>query len=352
MFDMKFGILIGQIGKIGGMERQAVLLASELRNRGFDVALFVAGIPQRKCGSLDVGSVRCKFLHLTRLTGFISEVLLRRYIKKYRITHLVAFNVENAELALNAGAECRLALNVRGIRFKDDPILAEKYRRVSSRCDWVITNSKNTSLLLHKNGITAQDNIKVINNAVPVPDNSAVPEEKNILYVGSLKEVKDPMTFVRACRHVVKSDSAVNAVMAGDGPMRPSIEKYISENKLETNLSLLGEMPLDKIPYTHASVYVNSSLRESSSNSLLEALSFGVPVVAADNPGNRNTLANLHHHRLVPVSDWEAMAAAIQDLLNIDKGMRSKIAEESRNYIREFHSPSKTVDEYLQLFRD
>jgi glycosyltransferase EpsD len=95
---------------------------------------------------------------------------------------------------------------------------------------------------------------------------------------------------------------------------------------------------------------VNSSLRESSCNSLLEALSFGMPVVATDNPGNRGVISGLNHHELVPVSDSGKMAEAIYSLLDAGEDVRREIFEQSRNLIREHFSVSKMVDEYIESF--
>ncbi|HER44032.1 MAG TPA: glycosyltransferase [Candidatus Eisenbacteria bacterium] len=189
-----------------------------------------------------------------------------------------------------------------------------------------------------------------MHNGIPLPASVAQPTEKTILWVGSLKGVKDPMTFLDACRNLIKNDREIRVIVAGAGALRPDIERYLQKNSLSGNFALLGEVPYEKIPFAKASIFVNSSIRESSSNSLLEALSFGIPVVATDNPGNRDVLSGLSYHRIVPVSDPSRMAEAIMELLAVDRMTRDRIAEESRRYVEDNYSIGKMVDGYIRMF--
>jgi glycosyltransferase involved in cell wall biosynthesis len=346
------GLVIGQIDRIGGMEKQAALLSRELKDRSMEVTLFISGSKKynRGTGSLDLESIARRYLFHSRYSRELSKQLLSHYCKRLRITHLIAFNVGNTEIAVTAGTDARVAMNVRGTKFSTDSRLAERYRKAAEKCDCLITNSSNTSELLQRSGVAGESRIRVIHNGIELPEIEPSPGDKMVLYVGSIKEVKDPMTFVRACHEIIKKDGEVRVVMAGDGNLRPLIENYISDNGLARNFTLLGEVPYGAIPYREASVFVNSSLRESSCNSLLEALSFGIPVVATANPGNSGVISDLEHHELVPVSNSEKMAEAIHSLLGAGPDRRKAIFEQSRNLIRERYSVSKMVDDYIESF--
>ncbi len=346
---MKFGVIVGQIKKVGGMEKQAILLARELDKRDIDVTLILTGL-KKKAATLDLDSIECYYLHHSRYTGWLSRLLMRHYSRTKGITHYIAFNAENAERAIAADVKGRIALTVRGTKFASDPVLADKYRKVASRCDCVATNSRNTAALLEESGIASNKDIVVIHNGIQLPASAAQPDDKTILWVGSLKDVKDPMTFLEACREVIRNNGKIRVVMAGEGAMRLDIERFIDANGLKDNFALLGEIPAENIPYEKASVFVNSSIRESSSNSMLEALSFGVPVVATDNAGNKDVLSGLESHKIVPVSDPALMAKAIGEQLDIDDGARNHIAVESRKHIEDQYSVSKMVNGYIRIF--
>jgi glycosyltransferase involved in cell wall biosynthesis len=350
--DMNIGLIIGQIEKIGGMEKQAALLARELKRRGNDVLLFISGprTSNDRTDLLDLESMTRKHLYHKRYSKHFSKWLLRRYCSRNGISHLIAFNVENAEIAVSAKLEARIAMSVRGTKFSSDALLARKYADIASRCDIVITNSENTAEMVWQSNIAAKSSVRVIHNGIELPDVECSPKRKMILYVGSLKEVKDPLTFVRACHEVIKIDDQVRVTMVGEGSMRPSIEEYVRSEGLVRNFAMTGEIPYDGIPYGETSVFVNSSIRESSCNSLLEALSFGIPSVATANSGNSEILSRLSHHRLVPVSNVHEMAAAIHSLLNTGLDLRLAIFEESRGLIREHYSVSRMVDGYIESF--
>ncbi len=346
------GLVIGQIGRIGGMEKQAALLSRELNKRGMKVTLFVSGSRASSVRSdfLALDSIAPKHLFHSRHTHWLSKRLLGFYCRWLRITHLIAFNVENAEIAVAANIEGKVTMNVRGTRFSTDIVLGKRHKDTARRCDLLTTNSAATAGMLEELGIADSSRIQVIHNGIELPAVELSPKGKVVLYVGSIKEVKDPMTFARACRDVIRIDGDVRIVMAGDGNLRPEVERYIDDNGLRHNFTLLGEVPYEEIPYEEASVFVNSSLRESSCNSLLEALSFGVPVVATDNPGNRDMLSELDHHELVPIANSEKMAEAIHSLLGAGQARKEAIFEESRNLIREQYSVSRMVDDYIESF--
>jgi glycosyltransferase involved in cell wall biosynthesis len=274
---------------------------------------------------------------------------MRYHARSKGITHIVAFNAINAERAIAAGVDVKIALSFRGTKFASDPALGKKYREIAGQCDYLVTNSGNTAGLIEESGMAGKCDVVVIRNGVEVPPEISRPDGKTVLWVGSMKDVKDPMTFLEACNALIANDGEIMVIMAGAGPMRSDIERYICEKGLTGNFTLPGEVPFDEIPYAKASVFVNSSVRESSSNSLLEALSFGIPVVATDNPGNRDILDGLGHHRVVSGSDPALLAGAIRDLIDIDEDARREIAAESRRYIEDRHSVSDMVDGYIRL---
>ncbi len=346
--SMHIGLIIGIVHKIGGMERQAILLAKELKHRGYKVTLFVSGLKKGISSAVDISGLDCIYLYHTSYTGFISRRLLWHYCRQKNITHLVAYHFSNARIAVKAGTDCRVIYNVRSIRFSSQKELVEEYMKVARRAERLITNSGNTAALLQKCGIAGKDKISVIRNGISLPAAEPCLESGHVLYVGSIKKVKGPITFVKACHAVIKRDSGVKVVICGDGIMRADIEKYIRDNGLGENFRLLGEIPSEKIPYRDASVFVNSSIRESNSNSLLEALSFGIPVVATDNPGNRDILTELEGHRMVRVADSESMAQSIYELLRLESRERKIIFDKSREYIRKNNSISTVVDNYIK----
>lgn len=335
------------------MEKQAILLTGQLKKRGIDATLFIAGVKGvKRSAAVDLKGLDTRYLFHKNSLSALSGMLLRRYCKKKGITHLIAFHFGNARICVEAGVECRLVYNVRSIKFSAYDNLIDSYREVASGSDSIVTNSRNTAELLVEKGVAAGEKVRVIHNAVPLPDINPSFGKNMILYAGSIKRIKDPLTFIKACQYVINRTGDVRVFMAGEGPMRREVENYIRENDLSDNFTLQGEVPFSEIPYKDASVFVNSSLRESSSNSLLEALSFGIPVVATDNPGNSDIISGLEGHTLVPVSRGEEMGEAIYEKLNLGNEKRRDVFNKSREFISDVYSVPKVVDEYISLLEN
>jgi glycosyltransferase involved in cell wall biosynthesis len=111
----------------------------------------------------------------------------------------------------------------------------------------------------------------------------------------------------------------VQLVIAGDGSLRPELEKLIKEYGISDRVRLIGSVARQDIPdlLAAADIFIQTSLFEGQSNSILEALHAGVPVLANDIPEQRETLADADGDtagRLLPVDDLDAWTAAVNEL--------------------------------------
>jgi glycosyltransferase involved in cell wall biosynthesis len=110
--------------------------------------------------------------------------------------------------------------------------------------------------------------------------------EPVVLWVGRMLARKAPALAVEAFAELRRQIPA-RMVMAGDGPMRPEVEKTVARLDLSADVDLLGQIPWDEVRklYDSASVLLFSSLRDSSGMQFLEALGRGLPAVAIDHHG-------------------------------------------------------------------
>lgn len=105
--------------------------------------------------------------------------------------------------------------------------------------------------------------------------------------------------------------------LAGSGLLEPQLKLLVKTLQLSRRVKFLGLVPHDKLPalYRRAKVFVLPSLAESQSNSLLEALASGLPVVATSVGGNAE-LVHQNNGLLVPPADSQALARAINSALS------------------------------------
>ena len=105
-------------------------------------------------------------------------------------------------------------------------------------------------------------------------------------------------------------------VLAGDGRLRPAVEEKVRCLGLGRSVVLLGTVDDPTSVYPTLDIYVQASAREEgTSNSILEAMASGLPVVATDIGGNREVVRHGETGLIVPAHDPEALRGALRELL-------------------------------------
>ena len=134
--------------------------------------------------------------------------------------------------------------------------------------------------------------------------------------VSRLDPVKDHAGLLRAFTVTLAAHPKAILVVAGDGPCRGETEALVRELGLEARVRLLGERR--DVPQVLAALdlFTLPSIAEGMSNTVLEAMAVGLPVVATRVGGNPELVEDGVTGRLVPVSDREALAEALTGYLD------------------------------------
>lgn len=136
--------------------------------------------------------------------------------------------------------------------------------------------------------------------------------------VGRMQTVKNQTLLTRAFLRMLQLDPALRArarlVLVGDGPLREPCLALLREGSAET----LGWVPGAREDVAEVmrglDCFVLPSLAEGVSNTILEAMATGLPVVATAVGGNPELVEAGHTGELVPVGDVEAMAQCMLKL--------------------------------------
>lgn len=126
--------------------------------------------------------------------------------------------------------------------------------------------------------------------------------------VGRMELVKDYMNLARAFVAMAEGgDGATRLLIAGGGSQRAAVGAYLQEHGPQGRWELPG--PSDDVPALlgRFSVFVLPSLAEGMSNTILEAMASGLPVVATDVGGNRELVSDGETGFLVPAGDSVAL---------------------------------------------
>jgi len=178
------------------------------------------------------------------------------------------------------------------------------------------------------------------------------PRARDVI-VGSVtrfSEIKDPLNLVSAFIELRRTGVAAKLHMIGDGEMRAEALYKLRDAGLEADAWLPGSR--DDIPEQLRSmdVFVLGSFREGISNTVLEAMASGLPVIASDTGGNKELIADGVNGVLVPPGDYKALAVAIRDYVQ-DRERRRRHGLASRDRVLSLFSLTTMVENYAQLYR-
>jgi len=150
--------------------------------------------------------------------------------------------------------------------------------------------------------------------------------------VGAFEPRKDQALLVRSLKRIVQARPGTGLVLAGDGAQRPQLESLVHSLGLGPCVAFLGTVRPEAL-YPLLDVYVQASaLGEGISNSLLEAMAQGLPVVATDVGGNREVVVDGVTGYLTSPGDPDRLAAVLLDLLS-DPERRQRMGQAGRERV-------------------
>jgi glycosyltransferase involved in cell wall biosynthesis len=152
--------------------------------------------------------------------------------------------------------------------------------------------------------------------AAPWPARRARAEAVRILWTRQLRALYGPETFLRALARLRDRGVPFQATVAGDGPLRSSLEAQARREGIADRVRFegwLGEEALRALYRSHE-IFVSLSRSDSTSQSLLEAMAAGLVPVVSDLEGNREWVTHRREGYLVPADDAEAVACAIGEI--------------------------------------
>jgi glycosyltransferase involved in cell wall biosynthesis len=178
--------------------------------------------------------------------------------------------------------------------------------------------------------------------------------QKLVLFVGRLSPEKNLLGLVEAW-HSIIPDARYQAVLAivGNGPDMAKIEDTIQQLlSLTGSVYLVGNQRDVAIWYRAADIVVISSHNEGLSNTMLEALASGLPVISTRVSGSSVLLESDPAGLLVDINDPIQLAEAITVLLQ-DEPLRRRLAKNARHlfelHFSLTHLAQRTVLLYKQL---
>lgn len=172
--------------------------------------------------------------------------------------------------------------------------------------------------------------------------------------VGRLEAVKDQLNLVRAVAHLISQRAPgadrLRLIIAGDGASRSGIEAEVRAAGIGHAVWLAGERADVPDVMRGLDIFALPSLAEGISNTILEAMASGLPVIATEVGGNPELVEHGVSGTLVPPSDYVALADALAPYV-ADGMLRRRHGDAGRGRVDAEFSLDVMVDRYAALYR-
>ena len=197
--------------------------------------------------------------------------------------------------------------------------------------------------------------ISMIHSGVIVPDlfdNTEVLGGRRIPVIGSagrLEESKGFPFFIRAARQVLDAGIDVEFLIAGTGPEERRLRALARQLKLTSHLTFITNLPDFRSAIRAMDIFCLPSLMQGLGTVMLEAMSFGRPVIATGVGGVVSIVRNDETGLVVPPSNSDALATRMMELLQ-DPIRARAIGSAARQRVIEAFDATRmvelTTDEY------
>lgn len=349
-----------------GAEKQCTLLATRLPRDRFDVHVIAltrggpyadiltgAGIP------LTIIGKRSRF-------DPSSYWRLRRTLKHLNpdIVHPWLFAANSyARLAAGGIPQAKIVVSERCVDTWKSGWQLWLDQRLIARTDMLVGNSQAVVDFYHELGVPRQK-LACIPNGIDVPEVRDHASERDVIlqelklppesfvvgYIGRLarqKRVEDLIWAVETLRQI---RTRLQLIMIGDGPERERLEEFTRNVHCSGHATFLGHRE-DATRFLAAmNVFCLASSFEGMSNSVMEAMAAGLPVIASDIPANRELVVPDETGFLCKPGDPVGIMQFLRRLID-EPGLGDRLGAAGRQRIQTQFSVQNMVDRYAALYQ-
>ena len=264
----------------------------------------------------------------------------------------VAIHSEHGyELEILQGLPLRRRILCRALFPAADAVFAvsEELRAYHSRQSWL---GIKRFRVIH-NGVSIEKFAPRPSNGARLRQELGIPADDLVIgSVGRLVPIKDHLTLLRAVESVLRQRKDLHVLLVGDGPERAKLEAHAEQSaELHGRVKFLGAS--DQIPglMNAMDVFVLPSICEGMSNTVLEAMASGLPVVVTRSGGNPEMVGDGIAGLLFAPRDVEALAGHLGTLAQLP-GLRQSLGEAARQRAVDLFSLSQMMRGYRDLYFD
>jgi glycosyltransferase involved in cell wall biosynthesis len=357
----------------GGSERQAVqvtrLLSSEKNLNVFAATLNKEGVLLKELE--EAGFTGVPEFKLTSFFNlhFIKQIrACAKFLRENKIqivhTHDFYTNVFGILAARYAGVPCKIASKreTSGLRTTGQKKIEKLIFKLA---DGITVNSRAVANFLLEQGID-KNKIKLTYNGLDLDRlkpketdrekicrslNLPLAEDtKFITLVANLRHpVKNQEMLLEAGQHLIEKYPYVHLVLAGEGERSEGLKAFAEKLGLGENTHFTGRCQTVPELLSISSVGVLTSTAEGFSNSILEYMAAGKPVVATDVGGAKEAIVEGETGFLVKINDAAGLARRLEELIK-DPEKAKDMGERGSQIVEEKFSSRKQRETIVNLY--
>lgn len=235
----------------------------------------------------------------------------------------------------------------REIEMIKSKILKEiRFNYLCNKADYIIAINKRLEGFLHSSIYKDKNRKKIrcISNAVKVGIKVNMSENKYVLCTSRIEHIKGIDLLLESWSHIERKGYNIPLLIVGDGSLKEKLSKEYSYLK-----SVRWENEYNNVDHylNNAKMTILTSRYEGISNSLLESMARGIPVIATNISGNREIIKHNITGVLVDLDPIE-IANNVINLYNDDDKLND-ISSSSYEYIKQHRNISNFINEYLKI---
>ncbi|MFV0387764.1 MAG: glycosyltransferase family 4 protein [Pyrinomonadaceae bacterium] len=364
--------LVGSFNQ-GGSERQAVQLIELLKTQT-EHEIFVATLSKE--GSLldEVTKLGISEIPEFRLNSFYDLNFLkqirrfRKYLRTNKIDVIQAHDFYSNVFGIIGGKLASTKVKIAAKRETSGmrTLLQKKIEaRIFGVADKIVVNSAAVNNYLTSCNISPAK-IAVIYNGLDIgrlepktTDRNSIllqlglPQENDLTFISHVAnlrhEVKNQDMVLRAAKEVIREFPSAHFVFAGEGERKNLLINLAKELGITENVHFIGAC--SRVPELLAASYacLLTSFAEGFSNSILEYMNAGKPVIATAVGGAPEVIENGVNGFLIGSDDDGALAERLIKLLS-DSSLAEKLGYAGQKFVREKFSTTRQLHETLLLF--
>ena len=347
----------------GGAEKQLCLLAENLPRERFDVHVILLTRDGPRSQSLRDAGIPVTVIEKRFKADPSALFRLRRELTRLQpqVVHTWLFAANSFG---RAAARMAKVPRIIGSERCVDPWKTTAHflidRRLAKFTETITTNSAGVRDFYASHGI-AQEKFTLIPNGIePVSASSCSradafaaldvdPRRKLIMAIGRLWPQKRYRDLIWSAELLGTMREDTTLVIVGDGPQKGELLRHRDAVTIPTHARFCGQRDdvTDLLP--HADAFWIGSEYEGQSNSVIEAMQAGIPVVASDIPGNRDLVIDQQTGRLVKLGDTADFARQTNEILD-DVSEAKRLGDNARNRIAADFTVAQMVQKHADLY--